>query len=160
MSENNSHNEKSDPGKLKDDLEKAEEKIETMEKKLEEQEKKTSSMKHYKSEGVTLVLSIIVGLLGILGVGHMYVGRIKRGIGILIAGFFIWVIVFIPVGMQIPSVTNEDLLNEAELVSSVYVGIVIAGILYVALFIWQILNSRKLCRQYNEYYEQHGTAPW
>jgi len=36
----------------------------------------------------------------------------------------------------------------------------IVGIGVLALFIWQILNARKLCKEYNEHLEQHGKPPW
>jgi len=160
MSENNSHDEKSESDKLKDDLEKAEKKIDTIEKKLDEQEKNTKSIRNYKSEGVTLVLSILAGLLGFMGIGHIYVGKVKRGVGILFGGFFIWFIVLI-----LPSVAaglkGDTTFSDVNSLVPVAVASMIIGIAGgIALFIWQILNSRKLCRQYNEHYEQHGIAPW
>ena len=160
MSENNSHDGKSESDKLKDDLEKAEEQIDTIEKKLEEQEKKAKSIMHYKSEGVTLVLSILVGLLGFMGIGHIYVGKVKRGIGILIGGFFIWIIVLISPSV-FAGLTGDVSFSDVNSLALVAVASMVLGIATgIALFIWQILNSRKLCRQYNEHYEQHGTAPW
>jgi len=36
-----------------------------------------------KSEGVATVLAVLVGLVGVDGVGHMYGGRIGRGLAIL-----------------------------------------------------------------------------
>jgi len=158
MSDNNSHNEKSEPVKLKEDLEKAEEKIETMEKKLEEQEKKTNSIKHYKSEGLTLGLSLGLGLLGIMGIGHIYVGKVKRGIGILIGGILAWASFFIIYWVY--GVLEGPQLSDMQLVVMIFGPFIIAAVAGITLFIWQILNSRKLCKQYNEYYEQHGTAPW
>ncbi len=38
--------------------------------------------------------------------------------------------------------------------------VIVWGIGMFVLFIWQILNSRKLCKQYNEYFEEHGKPPW
>jgi TM2 domain-containing membrane protein YozV len=148
---------------LKEELGKAEEKIEKMEEKIEEQEKMTSSFKHYKSEGITLVLSIVLGLMGLMGIGHIYVGKVKRGIAILIGGLFIWVIVFIPIGFL--SVLEESQeLSEEEIMTQLFgpmIGALIIGaIAGFALFIWQILNARSLCRDYNLYCEKKGEPPW
>ena len=93
----------------------------------------------WKSEGVTLVLSIVLGLLGLQGIGHIYVGRVGKGIGILIVSLILFA-----VGL-----------------ASISVGIgVIFLIIYIIMFFWQIFNSRTLCREYNDYLEKHGRKPW
>ena len=148
---------------LKNELGKAEEKIERMEEKIESQEKMTSSLKHYKSEGMTLVLSIALGLLGLMGIGHIYVGKVKRGIAILIGGLFIWVIVFIPIGFLSVLEESQELSEEEimiQLLGPMFGALIIGGIAGIALFIWQIINARRLCRDYNLYYEKKGEPPW
>ena len=157
------------------------EKIEEMEKKIEIQEKKTDSVKHYKSEGTTLVLSIVVGLLGIMGVGHIYLGRVRRGAIILIIGMIGWGGLFVPfVMLGMFSELEESFvdptammgmfseLKESSVDPTAMMGmmagfgviVIVWGIGMFVLFIWQILNSRKLCKQYNEYFEEHGKPPW
>ena len=149
--------------KLKDELGKAKEKIEKMQEKIEEQEKITTSIKHYKSEGVTLVLSIVLGLMGLMGIGHIYVGKVKRGIAILIGGIFIWVIVFIPIGFLSVLDESQELSEEeimTNLLGPMMGALIIGGITGFGLFIWQILNARSLCRDYNLYCEKKGVPPW
>ena len=170
MSDEPNANKKSEPDskdetvdQLKEELGNAEEKIERMEEKMEVQEKITSSIKHYKSEGITLVLSIVLGLMGIMGIGHIYVGRVKRGIAILIGGFLIWVVVFIPVGFLSVLEDPQNLSEEevmAQLLGPMMGALIIGGIGGFALFIWQIINARSLCKDYNLYYEKKGKAPW
>src|SRR5690242_21713092 len=46
--------------------------------------KKFPERVEYKSESLTLIFSIIIGMFVVMGVGQMYVGRVKRGIVILI----------------------------------------------------------------------------
>lgn len=165
MSDDNSKDSSKDESvdKLKDELGKAEEKIERMEEKIEAQEKMASSFRHYKSEGVTLVLSIVLGLMGIMGVGHIYVGKVKRGILILIGGFCIWVVVLIPIGL-LAALQDSQELSEEEVVAQIFGpmmgALVIGGIAGFALFIWQIFNARSLCRDYNLYCEKKGEPPW
>ncbi len=43
----------------------------------------------FKSEGTTLVLSIVLVIFGIAGVGHMYIGQVGKGVGILIGGIIL-----------------------------------------------------------------------
>ncbi len=92
----------------------------------------------WKSESTTLLLAILPGLICIFGVGHLYLGMIGRGVVILIAGF-----VLLIVGIA---------------TAAFGIGIIIL-ILAIPLFIWQIIDSRKLCRQYNDYYEEYGKEP-
>ena len=88
-----------------------------------------------KSSGTTLLLSILLGLLiGCCGVGHLYLGKIGPGIGMLIGG---WVLIV--------------------------VGILTGGIgliAYLALFIYSIIDSNKQCKIYNEFVSKNGRPPW
>ena len=92
-----------------------------------------------KSEGTTLILSILLGLVTIQGIGHMYVGKIGKGVVILIVGLVLgvtgWATIWIGVG-----------------------AIFLIG--NFILFIWQIIDSRNLCRQYNDYLSKNGKPPW
>jgi hypothetical protein len=109
-----------------------------------------------KNETTTLLLSIILGLFGILGVGYLYLG-LGRGIVWLIGGFVLWI--------------GTYSLWEAVLAPSPYVtmfesegwgiAVIMAIVLYTPPFIWQIRDSRRACRRYNEYYgEFHKKPNW
>ena len=93
----------------------------------------------WKSESTTLILAIVLGLFGVAGVGHLYLGKIQTGIILLIVG-----IILIAIGVVL---------------LIVIVGVVFL-IGYLALFIWQIIDSRKLCAEYNKYLSEHGKPPW
>jgi len=152
--------EKETVSELKQELDQASEKIEKMEEKMEEQQKTNFSMKNYKSEGTTVVLSIVVGLLGFMGIGHLYVGRVRRGVIILIIGLLSWTALFIPMVMLGMLAELKEDTFDPEAVMGMLVGFMVVGIGVLVLFIWQIFNSRKLCKEYNEYLEQHGKSPW
>ena len=88
----------------------------------------------YKNEGTGLILSIVLGLLAINGIGQIYAGKVGRGIGIMIGS---WVLIA--------------------------VGIMTMGIgliAYLAIFIWQIFDTKKLCKEYNEFFSLNGRPPW
>lgn len=91
-----------------------------------------------KSEGVAIVLAVLVGILGFYGVGHMYVGRIRRGLVIL---FLDWVI----------SISGIVLMLMYETLGT---GGIVLGIILLtgsfALWIWQIFDARNVCREHNQ----------
>lgn len=155
-----SNNSKNEVDSLKEDLQKANEKIETMEEKIIEQQKTTLSLSQSKSEGLTLVLSIVVGLMGIMGVGHIYIGRVKRGIIILVLGIASWTAFFIPIIILGVMGELEQEPSDPTVIFGMMGGFVIVGVGVLILFIWQILNSRKLCREYNEYLVKNERPPW
>ena len=98
----------------------------------------------WKSESTTLLLAIILGLFGLSGIGHLYVGGMLKGVVILIAGFMLGVVgVFLTV--YLPYVFG-------------ILGFMFF-IAYIPLYIWQIIDARKLCRYYNDYYEEYGEEP-
>ena len=92
----------------------------------------------YKNEGTVLILAIILGLFALNGIGHLYLGKIARGVGLLIGS-----IVLLAIGF-----------------ATLFFGIgAILLIFYFILFIWQIIDARNICRQYNTHVQATGRAP-
>ena len=162
--------------KLKQNMSKTQSKIEDMEEIIKKQESK-SNLRHYKSEGATLVLSIVVGLFGVMGVGHIYIGKVKRGIIIMVIGFSLWTVLLVPiVFLGISDDFDESMFDNIEFVQysnaqksqenavAALIGLVVAILVvtigYLVLFIWQIFDSRKLCKMYNHHLEENGTPLW
>jgi hypothetical protein len=107
-----------------------------------------------KSESISLLLGILPGLIGFLGIGHFYAGRIRRGLILLIGG---WVLAgvslfcFIAASMStlvIPPSGQppEELPAYFFIFCSISIILSLGGL---ALWIWQIINARTVCRQYN-----------
>jgi len=88
----------------------------------------------WKSMGVTIVLTVVLGFFGLGGIGHLYLGKIIKGIVILIVGIILLVITIFTMGIGL-----------------------IALIPYA---IWVIYDSYKLCKRYNNDLEQTGRPPW
>jgi TM2 domain-containing membrane protein YozV/RNA polymerase subunit RPABC4/transcription elongation factor Spt4 len=89
----------------------------------------------YKNEGTGLVLSIILGILTICGIGQIYAGKVGRGAGILIAGFIlVWVLIW-------------------------FTGF-LSLIGWIVLVIWSTIDTKKLLAEYNNSLSQNGRAPW
>src|SRR5215203_6340449 len=49
----------------------------------------------YKSPGTAALIAFIGGIFALLGLGHIYIGNVGRGIGILISGIVIYAILII-----------------------------------------------------------------
>ena len=88
----------------------------------------------WKSEGTTLVLTIVLGLFGFGGIGHLYLGQLGKGIGILVVGIILLVIAIFSYGLGL--------------------------IILIPFAIWVIFDARKQCRKYNDTLEKTGQAPW
>ena len=131
--------EKKSDSDLESELKETKEKVKELEKKSQSQDDRDYVQTMYKSEGTTLVLAIVLGIFGISGVGHIYLGRVGKGIAILIVNLILGAIggatLFIGVG-------------------------VIFLIIYLVIFIWQILDSRSLCQYYNSHIREKGSRPW
>ena len=51
----------------------------------------------YKSPGTAALIAFIGGLFGLSGIGHIYVGKVGKGIGILILGLVIYALLIISI---------------------------------------------------------------
>ena len=94
----------------------------------------------YKSSGTTNLLSILLSLLILSnGVGHLYLGQIGKGIGLLIGGWVLW-------GAGI-----------ATFMFGVGIAFIIGGFI---LMIYSMVDANKQCKIYNEFVSKNGRAPW
>ena len=97
----------------------------------------------WKSETATLLCSIFGGLIGLQGIGYFYLGKIGKGIGYLIGSLALFIAAIVLITIPSP-----------------FIGIgAVCLVAYICMFVWQILDSWRLCRQYNDYYEEFGTRP-
>jgi hypothetical protein len=116
----------------------------------------------YKSPGTAALIAFIGGIFALLGLGHIYIGNVGRGIGILISGIVIYTVLIIT---MIFSFFLQGLLFLAsgiptigiESISTIFV---LVGIAYFVLWIWQIFNARKRAKKFNEVVLTTGEEPW
>jgi predicted amidophosphoribosyltransferase len=93
-----------------------------------------------KNSGTTTIIALIAGFFGFSGVGHMYIGKTKFGIGIMLLG---WLIGLIWIGL-----------------STINPILAIVGIVSIIFWIWQAYDANKKAKYYNEYIKSNGKAPW
>lgn len=123
----------------------------------------------YKSPGTTALIAFLGGIFALPGIGHMYIGKVRKGILILIGGLILYVLAIVPIVM---AVSFQELLSSQNSVtsdittdiSSVWIQILalmlIFSIAYIVLFIWQIFNARNLAKKFNESVRTTGKEPW
>jgi hypothetical protein len=96
----------------------------------------------YKSPGTTALIAFLGGLFALPGLGHIYVGKVRRGIAILIGGFILYALIFLGIWF----------------IPFPYSWVIIIG--YFILLIWQIFNARKYAKKFNELVKTTGKEPW
>jgi TM2 domain-containing membrane protein YozV len=111
-----------------------------------------------KNPGVAALLAILVGLFGLWGIGHVYLGRIRRGLLLLalgivlnalsVGGFLLGILLF---GRD----SGSGLFLSLGLGASIFLGIVT-----LALWVWQTYDAYRLAKKFNAYVQEHGKAPW
>jgi len=86
-----------------------------------------------KNVGSAIALALIAGIIGFNGIGHLYIGKIGKGIVILVIGWIILGITF----LFIPF-----------------------GIIYLIFWIWQAYDVNNKAKYYNEFILKNGKTPW
>ncbi|MGB6462948.1 MAG: hypothetical protein WBF38_01820 [Nitrosotalea sp.] len=88
-----------------------------------------------KKVSVAVILAVILGLIGLQGIGHIYAENIKKGVGLLIVSIAIVIAGFSMVG------------SEDSIIKQVGTAVLLG---YIGMYIWQIFDARKVCKQHNQ----------
>lgn len=104
-----------------------------------------------KSPGTTLAIALIAGAFGFNGIGHLYIGKIKKGLGLMVAG---WILIALP-ALILPLV-----MISSEQPFLLFLFLPISIVIFVALWTWQAYDAYKQTKYYNEYLDNNGRAPW
>ena len=102
----------------------------------------TNIMVNHKSEGLAIILAIIL-----TGAGHMYAGKVKEGILLLLTQ-----IVLVAMSFVLFSFTYNTLLP--------LIGVGVISILSFAIWIYSIIDSNKAVKEYNAALMETGNPPW
>jgi hypothetical protein len=117
----------------------------------------------YKSPGTAMLIALIAGIFGLLGIGHIYVGKLRRGILLLIGGLALMGLVAACMFSY-----NADMIyarygyysdNDNSAGGLLFLGIIFS-LSYFALFVWQILDVRSSARKFNDLVKATGKEPW
>ncbi len=114
-----------------------------------------------KNTGLAAVLALIFGIFGLWGVGHIYVGKIGRGLALLILGIILeWVLgFFVFFGMMLGGMYGMHRYGLPTLLGG-FAGLIVWILVTLAIFIWQIYDAYNLAKHYNEHVQRYRRAPW
>ncbi|MDO5853155.1 MAG: zinc ribbon domain-containing protein [Thermoplasmata archaeon] len=114
----------------------------------------TAVMFNKKSEGLALILSLIIP-----GLGQMYVGRVQRGI-LMLALIVVMAILDYVGFIAVASVADGHTSPETAVVVAL-VALIVVGIVIIVLWIYGMYDAYRLAKEYNAYLlENGGQTPW
>jgi TM2 domain-containing membrane protein YozV len=126
----------------------------------------SSSIEHlpYKNPGTTALLAFIGGLLALPGIGHIYVGKVGTGVGVLIGGFILYALTFTIIisvtSLRAYEAQYSPTGNASPLPIDIMVAILVLVIGYTVLFICQLISATRLANKFNRLVKITGTNPW
>ena len=111
-----------------------------------------------KSQRAAISLAVFLGLLGLGGIGHMFIGQVLRGVVILLSmlsvfaimGVFLFgdlISIYTPI-LNIISIYGEFEERTYALFSIIGIPIILYFV-GVGIYLWQIYDVQKLCKTYN-----------
>lgn len=125
-----------------------------------------SSVEHlpYKNPATTALLAFIGGILALPGIGHIYIGKVGTGVGILIGGFILYALTF-SIIISVASTRAYEAQysptgNASPLPIDMMVAILVLVMGYTVLFIYQIITATRLANKFNRLAKTTGTNPW
>lgn len=102
-----------------------------------------------KDPGIAAILALLAGIIGLMGMGHIYLGRITRGLIILVGGIVLWSLAFFFLFAGVFGPTG---------ILWIFSLVCLIGVL--VLLVWQVYDAHALAKQYNEVVQRTGHAPW
>ncbi len=113
-----------------------------------------------KDSAVAAILALLLGFFGILGIGHIYVGKLAKGIILLVVGLLFGPLVFIFVFFSfMPFVASGPGIGMGVAFPFILV-LVIAGAAWLVLLIWSTVDAYRLAGEYNSHVAATGAPPW
>ena len=98
-----------------------------------------------KSTGIATLLSFLWA-----GLGQLYVGRIGRGLGLMLGYLFavLFGLFFVVTGFLFGGIGVAT------------GGVVLFGVFYLVLWVWNIFDAYSLANEYNDALRTTGRRPW
>ena len=106
-----------------------------------------------KDPNITLILALIPGLFGLMGIGHLYIGKIARGILFLLIGLIIGPIFAGGIYLLIMEGVMPDPID--LLIAGGFLILIIAIVL-----IGSTIDAYEQAKTYNHVLRTRGSPPW
>lgn len=107
-----------------------------------------------KSGWITAVLAVLFGLATLLGAGHFYLGKWRRGAVFLVAGLALLYGGTLLVVLSSVVIMNAQQPRQHtggwEVLAYVFIGGALLWLIYLVIFIWHCIDARRLCKEHNQ----------
>ena len=117
-----------------------------------------NTQRKLKNESVTLMLALMLGFFGFLGIGHIYIGRIRKGVLLLFGG---WILEGIGLIFMI---MGEEGIYQMIDIELEYLLLFVVGLIFFLIwfivFIYSIINARNNARDFNDYFLKTKNNLW
>jgi hypothetical protein len=107
-----------------------------------------------KSTGIAIVLAFLVP-----GLGHLYAGKITRGILIMsfgIAVSIISLVIFFGMG----TLSYDNYVYADDWIFGYLLFLIVVGIVDFVIWVWNIYDVNKVVNEYNAHVRSTGNPPW
>ena len=121
-------------------------------------------MQRIKSEKIAILLAALPGAIGFLGIGHLYIGRIRRGLILLMGAWglagtgILCFVIWSMSSMVIPPPGYPKVEVPTYYLAFFAVGFV-SFLGLVGLWIWQIFDARTMCQNHNRQVSEWLPSP-
>ncbi len=111
-----------------------------------------------KNKNNATVLAIVLGIFGLGGIGHIYIGKIAKGFGILISTVIVSLVSVVSFFLE-PAIIDIplDIPGPFSFMELIPLLLTFVGL---GIFIWQITDVRKLVKKYNDHFEKTQENLW
>ncbi len=112
-----------------------------------------------KNKRNATVLAVVLGILGIGGIGHLYIGKISRGLGILFLNITVFLLGFAFFFFE--SFPTIDIIRDVpEFFPFIELVPLFLFFTNTGIFVVQIIDVRKLCNKYNDHFGKTQENLW
>ncbi len=113
-----------------------------------------------KSSGTASLIAFIGAIFGFPGIGHIYIGRVGRGLLILFSGFALYALTWSAfLGGFLGGIFGGARSGLPIFQTGATLAIILL-VAYFGLLIWQIFDARSLAKKFNEQVLLTGREPW
>jgi TM2 domain-containing membrane protein YozV len=102
----------------------------------------------HKNPGIAALLAAILGIWGLMGIGHIYVGKIAKGVVFLIVGIILAGLVWVSFALGFLTLGFG------------FIFTLIFAVILVILWIYQIVDAYNLAKMFNREVQSTGKPPW
>ncbi len=112
-----------------------------------------------KNKRNATVLAVLLGILGIGGIGHLYIGKTARGLGILFSNITVYLLGFAFFFFEYSPIIDMTW-EVSEFFSFTELILLFLFFINSGIFIWQIIDVRKLCNKFNDHFIKTQENLW